>query len=195
MMRVFRGDRRAGDEITVGRLLYQRFQEELRRALQDRVVFFQRLFIACVLVVIPEALAQPGSTRRPHSPERSIDRGRAAPAVGIVVTDPSARAIVRLRRLRARFGQVRQHFEQRRIALQQIRRSGVPVVHLRVDVDRVFRSPRRIDAVVPEPLQRCGLAARSGTGEQQIAPILTIESREGGIMVLCEGADTRIRGT
>ena len=57
-------------------------------------------------------------------------------------------------------------------ALGQVGRLGGPVVHLDVDVRVVIGMPRRIVAVVPQPLQIGRQAAGARAGNQQVAAIL-----------------------
>ena len=77
--------------------------------------------------------------------------------------DPAARAVVHARGARAGDRQVVHHAHQRLHALGEIGRLRRPVVHLRVDVDGVFRAPGRRHLVVPQALQVGGLSARPRT--------------------------------
>src|SRR6185369_9773434 len=93
----------------------------------------------------------------PEPPEWSIDGRRLSPEIGVVMTDPAARAVLNLRRARAILNQLRHHPKQRLVTLGEIRRLDGPVVHLRVDVDGVLAFPRRRHQVVPDALEIRGL--------------------------------------
>src|SRR3546814_10380130 len=73
-----------------------------------------------------------------------VDRSRRAPEVGVVMRDPAARTVHLLRRSRARDGQFLDHPRQRFDALGQVGGVDRPIVHLGIDVDRIFRAPGRL---------------------------------------------------
>src|SRR3546814_9919270 len=66
-----------------------------------------------------------------------------APQVGIVMGHPAARAIHASRGAFARDGKVAHHFHQGGHAFAERGRFGGPIVHLGVDVDRIFGAPGR----------------------------------------------------
>src|SRR3546814_3172403 len=82
-----------------------------------------------------------------------VDRSRRAPEVGVVMRDPAARTVHLLRRSRARDGQFLDHPRQRFDALGQVGGVDRPIVHLGIDVDRIFRAPGRLVALVPDALR------------------------------------------
>ena len=73
------------------------------------------------------------------------------------------------------------HVEERLMALGEVRGLGGPVVHFRVDVDRVLALPRHVHLFAPDALEVGGLAAGAGAGDQQVAAELEIEGRQVGI--------------
>ena len=118
-------------------------EAEISRAAHNRVVQGERPLVSCELIVIPEALAQPRAAAGPHSPEGTVHGSGSPPAIGVVVTDPAAGPIVRLRGAPPRLCQIPDQPKKRLVALQKIRGRGGPVVHLRIDIDRVLAVPGR----------------------------------------------------
>ncbi len=98
------------------------------------------------------------------------------------MADPSPGPVHDLRRPRARDRQILDHGHQRFDAFAQPGRLGGPVVHLGIDVDRVFSTPRRCVGLVPHALKVRRLSARPRTGDQQVAPVLVIERRQRWIV-------------
>ena len=164
-----------------------------RRAAADRPTEIG--FIAAIIVMIPQMQAQPGAAGRPETPSRAVDGRGRAPQVGVVVDDPAARAVHLPRGPRAGLGEVPHHRDQRGHAFLEPGRLGRPVVHLRVDVDRVLAAPGRVGAVVPQALQIGGLAARPRRCDQQIAAILKVERGERGVVRGLAGADALVGRT
>ena len=76
----------------------------------------------------------------------------------------------------------------------EVRGHRRPVVHLGVDVDRVLASPRRRQAVVPDPLQVGGLRAGARAGDEQVAPVLEVERGECRIAAGRERRDALVDG-
>ncbi len=85
---------------------------------------------------------------------------------------PAARAVVRGGRLRARHREIGDEIQQRLVQLGEIGGLGGPVVHLRVDVQRPVRTPRRAHVFVPDALQVRRLRARAAARDQQVAAVL-----------------------
>ena len=96
--------------------------------------------------------------------------------------DPAPSAVMHTRRLCARLGELFDHREKRLHALAEICRFGRPVVHLRVDVDRVLAAPRRGERVIPQTLQVCRLGARPRARGEQVSPVLEVKRGERGIL-------------
>ncbi len=139
-----------------------------------------------IVPMFPEMRAQPCAAGGPQSVLGAIDRCRRAPQIDIVVRDPAARAVHRPCGACAGLGDLADHLDERRDAFGEVGRMRRPIVHLGIDVDRVFGAPGRLQALVPQPLQRRGLAARLRAGDQQITRILKVERGErrigGGIV-------------
>ena len=68
--------------------------------------------------------------------------------------------------------EVADHREERLLRLCKIAYQGRPVIHLCIDVDGVFRIPRRFHLVVPHTLQVGGLSTRLRRGDEQVTAIL-----------------------
>src|SRR5579875_450186 len=79
---------------------------------------------------------------------------------------------------------------------------GKPVVHLRVDVDGVLRSPRRIDRLVPDALKIRGKRTRARAGDEQVSAELKVDRQQMDIFtarlqcfhtLVCRRAGVRVR--
>jgi hypothetical protein len=127
-------------------------------------------------VVLPQILAKPSATGGPVPP-RTINRCGRAPQVGVMMSHPTARTPMHLRRSCSGLGQLLHHSEQRFHTFAEVTSLGRPIVHFRVDVNRIFAAPGRVQPVRPEPLQVGRLTAWPRTGEQQVAPELKVQSR------------------
>src|SRR6187402_1677440 len=97
--------------------------------------------------------AEPSPAGRPETPLRAIDRRGRAPEIGIMMRDPTARAVHFAGGARAGLGEVTHQRYKRLDTLGQVGGLSRPVIHLGIDVDRIFGSPRRRQAVVPEALE------------------------------------------
>ena len=71
--------------------------------------------------------------------------------------------------------------QQRPGEVAQTRHFRRPVVLLQVDVDRIVAAPRRIHALVPEPLQVRRDTCRTGRRDEQVAPVLEIQGLQPGV--------------
>ena len=89
-----------------------------------------------------------------------------------MMSHPPLAVIHRLCRLGTRRAQVANHREQRLLRLCEITHQRRPVVHLRIDVDGVFRIPGRIHLVVPYTLQIGRLTTWLRRRNQQVTTIL-----------------------
>ena len=92
---------------------------------------------------------EPGGSHWPQARLCPIHRSRNAPLVGIVVQHPAIDAIHITSRLFTLLVTLANQFEQRFVQFRQIRDLRRPVVHLEIDVRRVFRVPRGEHLVVP----------------------------------------------
>ena len=155
---------RRGDQVAV--VLDQPVQQELGRALHERIgPFAQEVDVAAEEVALPEVLAEPRPGHGPAGPDgialAEVAHGRGLPPeVGVVMGHPTVGPVVDPGRFAPVDAHLLNEVEQRLVALGQIGRLGQPVVHLRVDVDRVVGTPRRTHLVVPDALEVGGLGAR-----------------------------------
>ena len=178
---------------SVGRVFRQRREEEIGRALKYGIAAAQEIAVAREEVVLPQMLRQPRPAVGPHARIGIVHGARDTPKIGVVVRNPSARA-VEFRGCRAsRPRQLLDHAEQRLVRLREICNLGRPIVHLGVYVDRIFAVPRGERLAVPYTLQRCGLAAGLRRADQQIAPELKQQCRQRGIIPLVESRHATVR--
>ena len=190
---VFRRDGRTRHEPFVRRLLDQRVEEKLRRAFHRGINLFQLRRVAGEKIMVPQILAQPRAAPGPHAPIRAVNRPGRAPEVGVVMRHPAARAVLHLSRARAGLGHFQNHLRERFDAFAEVAGLGGPVIHLGVDVDGVFAVPRRRHGIVPQTLQRRGLAAGARTADQQVARELKIQRGELRIVAVGKMRDAHIR--
>src|SRR6266571_5414899 len=94
-------------------LLDQRVEEKLRRAFHRGVDSREVMFIIAEQVMLPELLTQPRAAHRPHPVLRPVHRRGCAPDVNVVMSDPAARAPMKLRRARASVGHLQYHLRER----------------------------------------------------------------------------------
>ena len=154
---------RVGDEPAVTRVSHEKVEEELGRALHDRVVLAQEVAIAREQVVLPEVRAEPRARRRERAPARAVHRSGDAPDVRVLVEDPAPGAVVLAGDAGALIGHLADQPEERLRRLGEVGDLRGPVVHLEVDVRRVLRIPHRIHVGVPDALQVRRLRARAST--------------------------------
>ncbi len=171
-------------------LLDHDVQQELCGALHDGIVLLEEVRVARKGIVLPDVLAEPGAADGPHAELRPIDRRGSAPEVEIMVGHPAACSIVGLGRLGAGDRGVFEHVEQRLVAFGQIADLGRPIIHLRIDVDRVLASPRRRYVFIPDRLEIGRLAAGAAAGYQGVAAELEAE----GFQVRIDRTQSRADG-
>src|SRR5688500_8988919 len=106
----------------------QRVEKKLRGALHHRIRASEKLFVAREFEVIPKVRAEPCAAGGPHAPEWSIDGSCLSPQIGVVMTHPTARAVMHPRSARAVLDQFGHHPQQRLVTLRQVRGFGRPVV-------------------------------------------------------------------
>src|SRR5687767_7971661 len=99
-MFVLWGDRRTRHEPLALRFGNQNIEKKLSGAFHHRIYTRKKLFIAGEFVMIPQMCAEPGAPGGPEAPEWTIDRSGLPPKISIVMTDPSASAVVNTRRSR-----------------------------------------------------------------------------------------------
>ena len=193
-MAIFRGDGGIGHEPVVCRVFLERVEEELRRAAHHGIDLFQIFFVAVELIAVPQVGAQPRAAARPHARIREVNGASGAPEIGVVVGDPTARAIHLLGGPRAGHGKVFHHRNEWLHAFAEVARFRRPVVHFGVDVDGVFALPRWIHAFIPQPLQVGRLGAGTRRTDQQIAAILEIQRGKLRIVAVVKIPDPFVGG-
>ena len=143
--------------------------------------FAQELYIAGEKIMLPHRIAEPCSAQRPESPQ-TVRRSGEAVYIRKMMQHRSAAVIIIARRLASALQQIFVHvFKQRLGAFGQIRRLGVPVVHLQIYVGVIIIVPRRFGIAVPDALQIRGQASPAARTHQQIFSEAEIERRKSGI--------------
>src|SRR6185369_17852174 len=104
----------------------QRIDKKPRCTFHYGISTSEKLFVISKFVVIPKVRAKPRTARGPETPEWAIDRRSLSPQIGVVMTDPTARAILNTRRARTILNQFRHHSQQRLMTLRQVRRFDRP---------------------------------------------------------------------
>jgi hypothetical protein len=131
--------------------------------------------------MFPQMLAEPSARHRPHRiAHRLVNRVAIKPAdrrclaqeVGLVTGDPALHPVVDARGFGAMAAQIFDEVKERFVAFSQVADLGGPVVHLKVDVQRVVRPPGRLHQIVPDALKVARLAARAGGRDHQVATIV-----------------------
>src|SRR5438045_1026992 len=97
----------------------------------------EKVFVAGEQVMFPEMLAKPCAAGGPRA-VYIVDRGGAAPEVGVVMGDPAAAAVLSCRGACAADGEVIDQVKQRFMAFAQVARFRGPVIHFAIDVERPF---------------------------------------------------------
>src|SRR5262245_49500877 len=118
---------------------------------------------------------EPCSTQRPYSRPHTIDRNSVSPDVGIVMDHETARAIEPLRYSATVDSRPIDQVEERLMQFRKIADFGRPVVHLGIDINRVFTIPWRRELIIPDALQGGRHAARAAARHQQVSAVLKIE--------------------
>ena len=124
-------------------------QVKIRSTLDNRIPFAKEIHVACVEVVLPKVSGEPCAAIGIHAPECTIDGTCNAPQVGVMVGHPSTTPVHEFGRSGTRLTQVAYHPEEWFVGLREVSDFRRPVVHLGIDVDGVFRIPRRVFLVVP----------------------------------------------
>src|SRR6478609_3633063 len=107
---------------------------------------------------------QPHATHRPESPACiSTCRCRGSPDIHVMMGSPSTGSIQNPRRSSSCITEIGQHIKQWLMTFTEITDFRWPVIHLRVDVDRVVTVPWRLYLMIPDSLQIGRLAARTRT--------------------------------
>src|SRR5688572_29277086 len=139
-----RGRQRDELPLGVGR---EDVEVELARRLHHRIrARAQVLHVAAEGVVLPEVLRQPCRSAVPVRPHgialaEVAHRRRLRPDVTVVMRHPAARVVIHLRGAVPVHRDALDEVDERLVHLGEVRALRRPVVHLRVDVDRVVRTP------------------------------------------------------
>ncbi|MNI54387.1 hypothetical protein D3C73_1092810 [compost metagenome] len=97
---------------------------------------------------------QPGSPHRPECRGHTyILRGGIRPYIRIVVGNETPAAIHPFGRFASPYLQPLDEIEQRNMAFRQIAALRRPIIHLCIDVDRVFAVPDGQHILIPDSLQ------------------------------------------
>ena len=147
-------------------VFHHHFKQELGGAFHDRVAFLEEPLVSAESVMLPQMLAKPGATNRPHPESCRVDGRRPSPEIDVVVSYPPAAAVVRSSCLGTRSRDVSKEVEQWLMAFGEITHFSRPVIHLRVNVDRVFAAPGWGNGVIPNPLEVGRLTAGAAAGDQ-----------------------------
>ena len=131
--------------------------------------------------MLPQMMTEPSATGLPDA-VHIVDRSCTAPMISVVMRHPTPRAILLLGRACAADHEIVNHVEQRLVTLTEIRDLDGPIVHLGVDVDRVFTFPRRIELLVPDALKISGLVTRTAAGDEKITSVLEMQRRQRRII-------------
>ena len=125
--------------------------------------------------MFPEMEGEPGPAHQPVGGAHvAVGRAGIGPDVGVVVDDEAAAAIHFLRGGSSGFREALKQVEERRVAIAETTNFGGPIVHLRVDVDRVFCPPSWSEILIPEALEVGGETAGTAGGDQEVASVVKI---------------------
>src|SRR5213079_2311409 len=97
-MFILRRNGGTGDQPFVLWFFDQGIEKKLRGALHHRMCARQKILIAGEFVVGPQMRAQPRAASGPEPPQWSINGRGLAPEIGVVMTNPPARAVLNPRR-------------------------------------------------------------------------------------------------
>src|SRR5688500_1124198 len=103
--------------------------------------------------MFPKVLAAPTSTCTPNSPKDRINRTSYTPDVGIMMRHPAPCAIHHACRFSSRLRHILNHVEKGLMQFCKVSFLSRPIVHLRIDVNRVFAVPRWFHLIVPNSLK------------------------------------------
>ena len=96
-VRIFRAHGRIGDQETGPGIHLERVEEKPDCAGHQGVDRAQVGAVTVIVIMVPQIDAQPSPPAGPKTEFRAIDRSGRTPQIGIVMGDPPARAIHRLR--------------------------------------------------------------------------------------------------
>src|SRR5262245_42200050 len=163
-------------------IVNQIVEQEFRSLFHDRVrALRKKITIAREVVVIPQMQAQPCATHGPEAGMYAVNRNCIAPDVGVVMNHKAARAVEVFGNAAPVIERIVDEIEQRLVKLGEVGDLRRPVIHFRVDVDRVLAVPGWLEFLIPNALKIRGHRTRSTAGDQQIPAELKVQSLERGI--------------
>ena len=116
---------------------------------------------------------EPGCAHGPEGSRKPQILGGAVPFdIRIMVGHKAPCAVHAFRHLPSVGHHSFQQCKQRQVALGQIAAFRRPVIHLRIDIDGVFRSPGRSKILIPKSLQGQGQRARAASRNHEIPSVL-----------------------
>ena len=116
-------------------------------------------------------------------PVEAPGRRGLRPDIRIVMGRPSfGNAIIDLHRLATGTGQPIDKIKKRAMGFRKIGHFRRPVIHFRIDVQRIVTAPGRLHQLVPDPLQIEGLRTRPGAGDHQVSPVLKVKCLQAMII-------------
>ena len=129
--------------------------------------------------MFPEMLAEPSRTHRPHRigtgililPEIS-HRSGVSPDIQVVVAHPSVKSIDFPGCFPSILCCPADQVKERFLTFAQVASLSHPVIHLRVDINGIITAPGGTHPVVPDSLEVCTLASRSGGTDHQVSGIM-----------------------
>ena len=121
-------------------------------------------------------LCQPGTSIRPHAEVCSIHRSTGTPYIRIMMCHPTFSIIKNFSSLTACNCQISHHIKERFMRLTQIGYFSRPIIHLRINVNRVFTIPGSIRTMIPDTLKIGRLTTGLRRRNQQITTILEHQS-------------------
>ena len=127
-------------------------------------------------------LCHPGTSIRPHAEACSIHRSAGTPYIRIMMCHPTFSIIKNFSCLAACDRKISHHVKERFMRLTQVGYLSRPIIHLRIDINRIFTIPGSIWTVIPDPLKISRLTTGLRRRNQQITTILEHQSRHRHII-------------
>jgi len=117
-------------------------------------------------------LCKPSPPIGPHSEIGSIYRPTSTPQICIVMSHPATCSVNSFSSFLAAYAQIANHIKKRLVVFRQVCHFGRPVIHFRINIDRIFTVPRSIYAIAPQTLQISRLSTGLRRRNKQITTIL-----------------------
>ena len=121
----------------------------------------------------PQMRAEPGSSHCPDRRRNPVVLRRAVSVkISIVMCHKATTAVHPARNTPSVLPHPPDQIKECRVAFRQCADLCRPVVHFRIDVDRIFAVPRRHEILVPDTLQRRRKIPRAAAPDQQIPSVV-----------------------